>query len=142
MKTRNRLFFLLASLFVLSSCANESKLSFRHQLRVDDTLSEYSFHLYARILSDYNGKNLPLVITVFSPEGKKFRDTINFPLIVNTVNRETEVAHSGIWRDIKWLYRDNITFPSKGQWVISIEQLSSKKELSNIGDFGIIVNEK
>lgn len=141
MKIKNS-FLLLVSLLILLSCNSESKSHLKFRFRVVDTVAEYRIYFYTRVLSDFKKESLPLVMTVMSPDGKRFRDTISFPLVSKNNYGGIEEAKSGVWRDVRWLYRDGVTFPKTGLWIFTINHLTSKNDLSSIGELGLTLKEK
>ncbi|MFA6335068.1 MAG: hypothetical protein WCX48_05850 [Bacteroidales bacterium] len=136
MKIKNSL-LLLVSLLTLVSCSYECESRQKFRFRVDDSLALYDIFLYTRILPGFKGGSLPVVLTVMSPDGKRFCDTLSFPLSSENRYGTVEEVKSGVWRDIKWLYRDGVTFPRTGLWVFTVDHLSHKDNLNNVRDFAI-----
>lgn len=141
MKIKNS-FLLLLSLFFLFSCAQESKTHLKFRFEINDTVSEYRIFFYTRVLDGFKGDSLPVVLTVMSPEGKKYHDTISFPLVKKGNVNNLEEVRSGVWRDLRWLYRDGAILPKKGLWVFSVTHLSPAKNLQNIKDFNIMLKQE
>ncbi|MEN6618103.1 MAG: hypothetical protein ABFC28_01165 [Rikenellaceae bacterium] len=132
---------LLVSLFSLLSCVNESRVYVKLRVEITDTVSEYRIYFYTRILDGFKGESLPMILTITSPDGRRFRDTISFPLAEEGNYGNVEEVRSGIWRDLRWLYRDGVVFPKSGLWVFSVKQASSDN-LQKIRDMGVTIKEK
>jgi len=81
-------------------------------------------------------------MTILSPEGKRYRDTLYFPILNKVEHGVTEVVESGIWKDVRWLYRDGVSFPKKGLWVFTVKQISPEDNKHNIRDMGITLRAK
>jgi len=130
------------SLLFLLSCNTESKSSFKFRFKVVDTVAEYRIYFYTRVVSDFKGANLPLEMTILSPEGKRYLDTLYFPILNKTKYGVIEVVKSGIWKDVRWLYRDGVIFPKKGLWVFTVKQILVQDNRRNIRELGMNINSK
>ncbi len=134
MKIKNSL-FLLIFFFALVSCNNKCEIHQKFRFRVDDSLARYDVLLYARLLPGFKGEELPFVLTILSPDGNRFRDTLSFSIASNDNYRPVAKAKSGVWRDYMWICRKNVAFPRRGLWVFSVSHLSVRNNLDNINNF-------
>lgn len=133
---------LSVALLIVFSCNNERKNDFKFRFRVAETHTEYNIYFHTRVSTDFKGGSLPIVMTVLSPDNKRYTDTLSFPLTSRYKYGAIQIVRSGVWTDVKWLYRKGVTFPKKGLWLFSINQLSSMDNLKNTGDLGITITRK
>lgn len=130
---------LLASLFFLFSCENKSRSYLYFPVEITDSLSEYSIYLNVRLPDHFNEVSIPMVLTISSPGGDMFRDTISFPLVKDVKYSYIQEVRSGVWRDLRWLYRDRVKFPASGKWMFTVKHLSNSETLKKIKDLQISI---
>jgi len=131
---------LLISLFFLFSCAKENSIYSDFPVEISDTLAEYQILFNVRIPDHFGEVSIPMVLTISSPGGEKFRDTISFPLVKDVKYNYVQEVRSGVWRDLRWIYRDRVEFPRSGKWDFTIKHLSNKEMLQKIRDMQITIN--
>lgn len=141
MKIRSSI-LLSISLIFLISCNTESASSFKFRFRVSDTVAGFKFFLYTRVVADFKEESIPLEMIVLSPEGKRYLDTLYFPILNTSKYGVVDVVKSGIWKDVRWLYRDGVTFPKKGLWLFTVKQISPLDNKLNIKEMGIMIKAK
>lgn len=82
-----------------------------------------------------------MILTVLSPDGKRYRDTLTLPVLPDGKHGAVEISESGVWRDARWIYREGVTFPRKGLWVLTINHLSTRDDLNNISNFTVTLKD-
>ena len=148
-KSKIKFLFLLLSLFLFSCAGQEffdtysaktkgnvlsisDKLEYR--FKIDDTLQLYNIDVFMRVSHDFEGQALPVSITLFSPDGRKYRDSITFKVNAGSYRE------SGLWKDYKWKYRYNVAFPRSGSWLVLVEN-NSKSEIKGVGEISFILTD-
>lgn len=109
------------------------------RFNITDTIPLYKVFLTTRFSRRYILSELPLSLLYISPSGIRYTDTMRFYL--NNGDFNTEHVKNGNWRDYRWLYRDGVSFPEKGVWLISVKNIHVKK-LSGIEELGISLMQK
>lgn len=148
-KSRAKL-LLLISLFLIS-CARQDKFeaytvkiknqtfSVNHKLeyrfKAKDSLQVFDIDVFMRFSSDYKDIEQSLAVAIFSPDGRKYTDTLKLK-----AGLPKELHHSGLWRDVKWQYRKGITFPKNGSWLIRIENTTGR-DIEGVGEISLILKE-
>jgi len=95
----------------------------------------YKMYVNVRNMGNYSKRNLWLSVNIIYPDGRLFRDTVEFYL----------ADEYGIWEgkgigdlyDNQFLYKKNIFLPSVGAYLVSISHCMKKKNLKGIMDIGI-----
>lgn len=103
-------------------------------VEVNDTLQPFNLYLNVRHTKDYPRSNLYVFLTVTGPKNNATRDTINIPI----------AAKSGKWygdgfgniKLVRHLYRKDIRFPYKGEYIFEIEQAMRIEEVP-VTDVGL-----
>ncbi|OFY39821.1 MAG: hypothetical protein A2X18_02315 [Bacteroidetes bacterium GWF2_40_14] len=121
------------------SCAKENSFYSNFPVEITDTLSEYSIHFNIRLPEHFDEDSIPMVLTISSPVGEKFRDTISFPIAKNVKYTYVQEVRSGVWRDLRWIYRDKVKFPRRGKWEFTVKHLSNMDKLQKIRDLQITI---
>ena len=148
-KSKSKFLFLLLSLF-LFSCAGQEQFDtysaktkentlsvndkLEYRFKIADTLQLYNIDVFMRVSRDFEGQALPVCITLFSPDGQKYRDTLTFKVSAGVYQE------SGLWRDYKWKYRNSVTFPRSGSWLVLVEN-NSKSEIKGVGEISFILTD-
>ncbi len=130
---------LLVPFFILFSCKNENRSYSCFPVEIKDSLSEYNIYFNVRLPDHFNEVSIPLVLTISSPVGDMFRDTISFPLVKDAKYSYIKEVRSGVWRDLRWLYRDGVKFPVCGKWNFTVQHLSDKEKMKKIRDLQILI---
>jgi len=109
------------------------KLEYR--FKIDDTLQLYDIDVFMRFSHDFEGQSIPLSITLFSPDGRKYRDSIEF-----NADPSRNYQRLGLWKDYKWKYRNKVTFPRSGNWFVLVGN-ASNSEIKGIGEISFILTD-
>ncbi|MFA5712567.1 MAG: hypothetical protein WC960_00115 [Bacteroidales bacterium] len=91
---------------------------FEQSYIVTDTTEYYNLYLFVRLLSKESGAPLPILLTVVTPGGVKYCDTLQLPFIEKGVGAKS--IASGIWKDWLWPYRRDVKFSEEGEWNFTI----------------------
>jgi len=144
------LYILIFSIIVFSSCDSkyvfEDYKNISHEgwnkdsaivfnMPVKNIGNSCNMYVNVRNIGNYSKKNLWLFINIVYPDGRLFRDTVQFYL----------ADEFGIWKgkgigdlyDNQFLYRKNIFFPAVGNYSVSISHRMKNKNLKGIMDIGI-----
>ncbi len=152
---RKYIFLLFAGLAVLWACQNsvvfqEQKAlpaeGWHHQdyllfeANIQDTLSLHKLYLDIRNTTDYEYSNLFLFLDIEFPDGRILRDTIECTL----AERRGQWTGSGFGRIRfnRFLFRDDVWFPAKGNYTFRIHHGMREDTLTGIADTGIRIERK
>lgn len=105
-----------------------------------DTALLYNVDLYARVHSLSNAQELPILLKIISPEGRRFIDTIRLNMYSNLDN--PIYAKSGAWRDYRWSYRSKVNLPERGTWYLRVELIDGSTPVDGLVEFGFILNKR
>lgn len=141
---------LLISLFLIS-CARQDKFEaytakiknqtfsvnekLEYRFKTKDTLQVFDIDVFMRFSSAYKDIEQSFAVAVFSPDGRKYTDTLKFK-----AGLPKEPHRSGLWRDVRWQYRKGITFPKNGSWFIRIENTTGR-DIEGVGEISLILTE-
>ncbi len=117
---------------------DDEALSFT--VNIEDTASPYTFYINVRNSASYRYNNIYFFLTTTFPDGGMSRDTIECML----------AARDGAWlgkgrgkyRDNRIWIRDNIHFPRKGEYKLSLNQAMREKVLPGISEAGVRLEKK
>lgn len=147
--------FAVISAFVMSSCSSsmmydesvvipEAKWDNKNvpyfDVKVEDTISVYSFALNVRHMENYRYSNLYIFLHTTFPNGNVTHDTIECTLAYpdgSWVGRG-----SGSMRSDKILLNPNLRFPLDGVYHFEIEQAMRDDILKGIADIGISIEKQ
>ena len=147
--------FAIISAFVMSSCSSrmmydesvvipEAKWDNKNvpyfDVKVEDTISVYSFALNVRHMENYRYSNLYIFLHTTFPNGNVTHDTIECTLAYpdgSWVGRG-----SGSMRSDKILLNPNLRFPLGGVYHFEIEQAMRDDILKGIADIGISIEKQ
>lgn len=147
--------FAIISAFVMSSCSSrmmydesvvipEAKWDNKNvpyfDVKVEDTISVYSFALNVRHMENYRYSNLYIFLHTTFPNGNVTHDTIECTLAYpdgSWVGRG-----SGSMRSDKILLNPNLRFPLDGVYHFEIEQAMRDDILKGIADIGISIEKQ
>ena len=103
--------------------ANE-KISF--DFTINDTLAKHNLFIQLRNNSKYGFSNLFLITQCNFPDGQRIIDTLEYDMADNTGKflgaGFTEVKEN------KLFYKENITFPIRGEYTFSVSQAMRKSD--------------
>ncbi len=99
-----------------------TKIAFDFQ--VSDTLAKYDLFINLRNNNAYEFSNLFLITNMKFPDGKMVIDTLEYQMTDN-FGKFLGQGFSEI-KENKLLYKEQIAFPLKGEYIISIEQAMRK----------------
>lgn len=102
---------------------------------IDDTLSPYRFFINVRNSTTYKYSNIYFFLTTEFPGGGISRDTIECTLADKS--GKWLGKGTGKYRDNRIYIRENIMFPEKGTYMISLQQAMREEKLKGISEAGI-----
>lgn len=111
----------------------DEALSFN--VNIEDTISTYRFFINVRNNTSYKYNNIYFFLTTRFPDGGMSRDTIECLLAAK--NGEWLGKGSGHYRDSRIPIRNNIRFPKKGTYTLSLNQAMREDELPGISEAGV-----
>lgn len=104
---------------------------------IEDTVSMHNVYINVRHNGKYEHSNLFLFVNITSPDKEILRDTIECVL----ADEKGNWLGSGLG-DLYFnqlLYKNQVVFPRKGNYVFEIEQAMRINDLKNIEDVGVRV---
>lgn len=147
--------FAIISAFVMSSCSSrmmydesvvipEAKWDNKNvpyfDVKVEDTISVYSFALNVRHMENYRYSNLYIFLHTTFPNGNVTHDTIECTLAYP--DGSWVGKGSGSMRSDKILLNPNLRFPLGGVYHFEIEQAMRDEILKGIVDVGISIEKQ
>jgi gliding motility-associated lipoprotein GldH len=147
MKTLRVLFLFFVAL--LFSCSgNEYEKSYRldnetwiagellqFNFEVEDIYARYNIYLHIRNTTEYGYSNIFLFVNVLYPDNTMATDTVEGNL---TDGRGRWLGSgSGKYRNNKFVYKSNISFPLTGTYVFSVDQAMRNESLRGISSVGL-----
>lgn len=150
-----RSFFVLPGLFILllSSCNNgvlyqkyvslpdkvwDVKNPLIFKVEVSDTMNYYNIFVNVRNEDNYTYSNLYLFINITSPAHTTEKDTMECMLADPNTGKWFGRGLGDIW-DNKILFKRNVRFPRKGEYLFSYTQAMRTDKLSMIRDAGLSI---
>ncbi len=154
---KNKIFYcILGMMLVITSCDDhrvfdeykslednkwmqESPIEF--EISITDTISRNNLYVNIRNNASYQYSNLFLITHINFPDGKKVVDTLQYAM----ADKNGKFLGNGISevKESRLFLKENIKFPSSGQYNVSIYQAMRKngtvegiKELEGITDVG------
>lgn len=122
-----------------SSWVKNTKVKFN--FTVNDTIAKRNLFFNLRNNNEYPFSNLFLIANIKFPDGKQIIDTLEYDMTDKT-GKFLGVGFSEI-KENKLFYKENIIFPSKGNYTVSVYQAMRKngevegvKSLNGITDVG------
>ncbi|MCW0483848.1 gliding motility lipoprotein GldH [Gaoshiqia sediminis] len=109
-------------------------------LEPTDTLGGHNVLINIRNMGNYPNSNIWLFIDVRSPDGSLLKDTVEFTLADPT--GKWKGSGIGDLFDNQFLYKQNVFFPSAGEYQFRIRHGMRAKNLKGIQDIGIRVEKK
>jgi hypothetical protein len=92
----------------------------------------YNIDFSLRVSRAYKGHELPLRLEILSPEGKRYVDTLRIPVNRETHNHTVSIIPSGVWNDIIWHYRKDVSFPEMGKWLFAVHYIDPEKKKGKV----------
>lgn len=147
--------FAIIAAFVMSSCSSrmmydesvvipEAKWDNKNvpyfDVKVEDTISVYSFALNVRHMENYRYSNLYIFLHTTFPNGNVTHDTIECTLAYP--DGSWVGKGSGSMRSDKILLNPNLRFPLGGVYHFEIEQAMRDDILKGIADIGISIEKQ
>jgi len=145
--------FLILSAFALVFCMDNRTIvdtnmelvkhnwSYAEKVRVPLTIEEnsslYNIQINLRHTSKYRYSNIFLLVHVIGPDGKRNSERKEFKLALP--DGEWLGSGSGNLYSYQLLFKKNYKFPSKGKYMIELEQNMRDNPLNEITDAGIRV---
>lgn len=111
-----------------------------YQFKITDTMTPVNIYFNVRNRVDYQNQNLYIFLTAFYPGNTYSLDTIDIPLA--RPDGKWLGKGSGSYRDISFLFRENLMFTKKGIYTLAINQAMRTEELKGISDFGIRIDKQ
>ena len=109
----------------------------RVPLTIEDNTSLYNLQVNLRHTSKYSYSNIFLLVHIIGPDGKKKSERKEFKLAL--ADGEWLGSGSGNLYSHQLLFKENYKFPSKGKYIIELEQNMRDNPLNEITDAGIRV---
>lgn len=104
-------------------------------VNIEDTVSAYRFFINVRNSTSYRYSNIYFFLTTEFPNGGMSQDTIECVLADKT--GKWLGKGTGKYRDNRVFIRENIRFPLKGTYRISLNQAMREQKLKGISEAGI-----
>jgi gliding motility-associated lipoprotein GldH len=105
-----------------NSWEKENAISFLFEIK--DTINKKELFINIRNNQKYNYSNLFLITTLNFPNGKKILDTLEYEMTDNS-GRFLGNGLTGI-KENKLFYKENVIFPTSGEYSVSISQAMRK----------------
>lgn len=109
----------------------------RVPLTIENNSSLYNIFINLRHTSKYSYSNIFLLIHIIGPNGKKVTERKEFKLALP--DGEWLGSGSGNLYSYQLLFKENYKFPSKGKYILELEQNMRDNPLNGITDAGIRV---
>jgi len=112
---------------------SDKEMSFR--INIEDTVNTYRFFLNVRNSTSYKYNNIYFFLTTEYPGGGMSRDTIECQLAAR--DGKWLGRGSGRYRDNRIMIRENIRFPRKGKYTLSLNQAMREDTLQGVSEAGV-----
>jgi gliding motility-associated lipoprotein GldH len=112
---------------------------FRFEYLSQDTLTSKNVDINLRHNELYKYNNIYLFITTIAPDGKNVRDTVEFTLA--DVNGKWAGSGIGNIFDLRLVFKQNIRFGQLGKYIFYIQHGMREKELKDLTDIGIRIED-
>ncbi len=122
----------------IDNAAWPSEKIYRFEYLSNDTVSSKNVYINMRHNSLYKYNNIFLFVTTIAPNGKNFKDTVEFTIADN--KGKWLGAGLGDIHDLRLTYKQNIRFAQQGKYVFYIQQGMREKILENITDIGLRID--
>ena len=109
----------------------------RFEVRINDTVSFNNITFSVRTGSSYPFRNLWLFVTTMAPNGISLTDTLEYKLADEKGNWYGKGF--GEIHELDLPYRQNVFFPLKGTYIISIRHGMRAENLKGVYDIGLRV---
>jgi len=111
----------------------DKEMSFK--INIEDTVNTYRFYLNVRNSTAYKYNNIYFFLTTEYPGGGMSRDTIECQLAAR--DGKWLGRGSGRYRDNRIMIRENIRFPRKGEYTLSLNQAMREDTLQGVSEAGV-----
>jgi len=109
----------------------------RFEVIIEDTIIPHNLYINIRNTGLYQTRNLFLFITTTAPSGHAIRDTVEI-ILADEKGKWLGKGLGDIW-DYQRLYKQNVRFAQKGEYVFTYEQAMRVERLPFILDVGLRV---
>lgn len=101
---------------------------------IEDTTTQHDILIQLRHTTEYPMSNLFVFVGITGPSGQTLKDTINY--ILAEPSGEWIGKGTGHLRELRYMYRENTSFPEPGTYMISLEQAMRESRLP-VSDIGV-----
>jgi gliding motility-associated lipoprotein GldH len=107
------------------------------EVKVEDTVALHNFYVNIRHASHYPYANLYLFVQIQFPNGKKSKDTLEC-IFADPTGKWKGEGMGDIW-DNSILWKSNVKFPLKGNYIFEYEQAMRTTQVPFVMDVGLRV---
>jgi gliding motility-associated lipoprotein GldH len=104
---------------------------------VEDTITPHNLYINVRNAGMYPVSNLYLFVTTTAPSGHMIKDTVQI-ILADERGKWLGKGLGDIW-DYQQLYKENVRFAQKGEYIFEYEQAMRLEKLPFILDVGLRV---
>ncbi len=109
----------------------------RFEVVVEDTITPHNLYINVRNAGMYPVSNLYLFVTTTAPSGHTIKDTVQI-ILADERGNWLGKGLGDIW-DYQQLYKENVRFAQKGEYIFEYEQAMRLEKLPFIMDVGLRV---
>jgi gliding motility-associated lipoprotein GldH len=109
----------------------------RFEVVVEDTITPHNLYINVRNAGMYPVSNLYLFVTTTAPSGHTIKDTVQI-ILADERGNWLGKGLGDIW-DYQQLYKENVRFAQKGEYIFEYEQAMRLEKLPFILDVGLRV---
>jgi gliding motility-associated lipoprotein GldH len=109
----------------------------RFEVVVEDTITPHNLYINVRNAGMYPVSNLYLFVTTTAPSGHTIKDTVQI-ILADERGKWLGKGLGDIW-DYQQLYKENVRFAQKGEYIFEYEQAMRLEKLPFILDVGLRV---
>jgi gliding motility-associated lipoprotein GldH len=109
----------------------------RFEVVVEDTITPHNLYINVRNTGMYPVSNLYLFVTTIAPSGHKIKDTVQV-ILADERGKWLGKGLGDIWDNQK-LYKEQVRFAQKGEYIFEYEQAMRLEKLPFILDVGLRV---
>ena len=107
----------------------------QYRFDINDTYQRYNLYINVRNSSEYSYSNVFMFVHFLYPDNTVAVDTVEGTLA--DAKGKWLGSGSGRYKNNKFLYKSNISFPQKGTYVFTIEQAMRIESLKGIASVGL-----
>jgi gliding motility-associated lipoprotein GldH len=112
----------------------------RFNVTIDKHYLSYNLSINVRNRGDYPYSNLWLFVDITAPDHTKISDTIEYQLALPN-GKWIGKGTGGIY-STQFPFRENVTFPTPGNYTISVRHAMRTNPLTGISDIGLAVKKQ